>query len=153
MELIDEYSLDNGIHLSIFEKSKLLAGDRWQVVVEGQAVIPLSDDLACADMVDDPEMLVRVREVVGAELIFPFRMERHFVAELEKEEVLAILLSRVRDTLLGYLGSPLFPERLLKKKCQDAMDLCRNQTIPETAEDDADGPADFSSCFRDEPEG
>ena len=150
--LIKEKRLPNGMRLSFFDESKIMAGDRWLVKLRCQARLPLSDDDLAALPQDDPELLAYMREKFAGNLSFTTVRERIFVDEKEHADVLADLLATIEAGTLDYLASPAFPEKLLASSFEEIareFKVKKELGMLEEEDEDDDGPADFSACFND----
>ena len=150
-ELIEEKKLANGIRLSFFNESKIMTADRWLVKLRCQALLPLTDDNFASLPQDDPDLLQYLRERFAGNLSFSTVRERVFVDDEEQALVFSELLKNFMDNTLDYLAAPNFPEQLMdsefKKKSQEYRVKKELDMLVE--EDDDDGPADFSACFKD----
>jgi hypothetical protein len=119
--LLEKITLPNGLVLEIWDKSHLMAGDRWlasllakvEVTVLPEYFSPLDDgEQAYQDLV----------AVHGNSLVFTQEKVRHFVDEREIQDVLTRLCQRIKDNLIAYLGNPQFASRYVLKKYGDLRD-------------------------------
>lgn len=151
--LIEEKQLSNRMRLRLFDRSRRLAGDRWLILLHGEARIIPAPELFAGMEKGDPELAEAIRKRLGGELIFTIDKERRFVAEEEKQEAFAELLGQVNDHMLAYLANPVFPEKLLRRRWDEMkarllIEREQERLVAADGEDD-EGPADFSFCFRD----
>lgn len=151
MTFLEENTLANGLQLTIHDKSRPLAGDRWLVELCCTAVYPLSEELTAGLVEPDAELRGAILERLGQHLEFTVIRSRQFIDERDKDAVLAELLAGVKEHMLVYFAKPHFPQRLFHDTCRKLREECRLEQIrfrsePEDAEDD--GPADFSALFR-----
>jgi hypothetical protein len=154
--LIKEKKLSNSMRFKLYDHSRRLAADRWLIRLRGEGRIALGAEL-CAGMGEgDSELQGVIRERLGDELVFTMKKERHFVAEEEKQEVLSELLAQVDNHLLAYLAKPSFPAKLFRRRYEELKarifierEQERRATADKEEDEENEGPADFSSCFRD----
>ena len=100
--LVDTVALKNGLRLDIFDASRKIAGDRYQVVMSARIEIDVAEALvssACA--VTDPESVVAA---LGKKVVFEQKGERNFVDEKEKEAVFKNLLNACLDNAGKYFA-------------------------------------------------
>ncbi len=150
-ELVKEKQLSNGMRLSFFDESKIMAGDRLLVRLCCRALLPLRDDAFAVLAQDDPGLLQYLRKKSNGTLTFTTVRERVFVDEREQPEIFAELLESLESNTLDYLASPRFPEKLLVSRFEE---FAREYQVKKeldmlVEEEEDDGPADFSDCFRD----
>lgn len=153
MTLLEETKLANGLQLTFYDTSRVLAGDRWRVELQARAVYPL----AAGTPAPPPEPDVALREAISARLgdslEFTVCRTRNFVDQGEKDEVLAGLLLAVKEHMLHYFAAPAFPARLFQDNWRRRREECLLQIRMEEAagpepDDEDDGPADFSALFK-----
>ncbi len=149
---MNKKELSNGARLTLFDASRKITGDRWLVKLRCEVAVSLSEDFS-KRYPDDTESVASFLHETKNILSHCTIMERHFIAEDEKENVLGELVSNIYMTKMGYFESPVFPQKLFDKlfkefitRKQDTSSLLRDST--EEIQDD-DGPADFSFCFKD----
>jgi hypothetical protein len=110
---IETQTLPNHATLSCYDRSRRLAGDRWQVVLETQVTIPV-DQRTLAGEALESGFVEAVREALGHPYRYINRQERTFVAETEKQQVLEAFLAAMRRKAV-YFAHPEFPRRCLMK--------------------------------------
>jgi hypothetical protein len=116
---MEEQGLPNGMVLCLYDHSQRLAGDRWVVRLQGELRIAVAPEFFSLIKEDDPELLATIRERLGSELVFTLAKERYFIAEEEKNAVMAELLARIRENVLTYLKSSSFPRKLFGKQYEE----------------------------------
>jgi hypothetical protein len=112
-KLLLRHSLANGLTLEFYDRSKPMAGDRWQVVLEVRPPIPVNADTL------PPELADRVPEVIGAlgpEIFFTQQEVHYFIDVRVVPGLLHEIQTRLLQGLEGYLGHPEFAGRYLRKK-------------------------------------
>ena len=103
----------------MFDCSRPIAGDRWQIVFEVQINVPLRPEYfsdTCLSDVAFEEAL----SLLGDSTVYHYRKERNFIAEQEKKSVLENMETDYLETNLGYLSSPEFPAGLIHGNYQEA---------------------------------
>ena len=111
--LLLRYSLPNGLILELYDRSRPMAGDRWQVVLEVRLPIPVN----AANL--PPELADRAPEVMaalGPEIAFTQQEVHHFIDAREVPAYLEEMQTRLVEGLKGYLGHPDFAKRFIRKK-------------------------------------
>lgn len=151
MQLVKDKTLANGMTLSFFDCSKLLAADRWFVKMQGEMKFSLAG-VAWPDTDGlDPQVLAKIKERIGDSVSFNINKERKFIDADEKDAVLAEMIAQVEDNLIGYLEDSSFRQKLFDKQYEEMRKQClvefQQSQLP--IDDDDEGPADFSACFKD----
>ena len=119
-KIIDQRHLENGIELLLYDRSRVTAGDRWQVELKCEAHIQI--DESYWDMVTDEEgrLLPDIRKILGDRLVFVATKQRNFVDANERETVLQEMVQQVYNSMLKYLKKAHFPREFFKKQYRDA---------------------------------
>uniref|UniRef100_A0A7C3Z348 Uncharacterized protein n=1 Tax=Desulfobacca acetoxidans TaxID=60893 RepID=A0A7C3Z348_9BACT len=111
--LLYRRTLPNGLILEFYDRSRPMAGDRWQVILEVRLPITVSAAILPPDLAD------RAQEVIaalGPEVIFIQQEVRHFIDRREVSALLTEMQTRLLQGLEGYLGHPEFGGRFIRKK-------------------------------------
>jgi hypothetical protein len=106
-------SLANGLVLEFYDRSRTMAGDRRQVVLELR--LPISVSAATLP----PDLKNRFQEVItalGQEILFTKQEVRHFVDAREVPAILQEMQTRLWEGLKDYLGHPDFAGRYIRKR-------------------------------------
>ncbi len=106
-------SLPNGLGLEVYDCSRPMAGDRWQVTLELRLPIPVSPATIPADLADRAQ---EVSEALGPEIIFTQQEVHHFIDAREVPGLLQEMQTRLVEGLVGYLGHPDFAGRYIRQK-------------------------------------
>ena len=112
---IDKITLDNGLTLELYDRSRPVAGDRWQVSFVARLDLELKREFFEGPHKPDVSF-EEIREVVGDKTHYHHEKTRNFIAKTEKEEVFKGLKERFLDANLVYLASPDFPRKLILRQ-------------------------------------
>lgn len=149
-KILESIMLANGIKVTIYELSKKIAADRWLIKVKCEAALNVQDDQF--DALDDAELASAMKRDCANTVIHNLFRERNFIDEKEKGEVLQELFDQLTENVRAYMGGELFARKLFEKKVEEFRLKYQMQKEMErvaTTEEEDDGPADFSACFRD----
>jgi hypothetical protein len=119
-KIIDQQHLENGIELLLYDRSRVTAGDRWQVELKCEAHIQI--DESYWDMVTEEEdrLLPDIRKILGDRVVFVATKQRNFVDANERETILQEMVQQVHSSMLEYLKKAHFPREFFKKQYRDA---------------------------------
>jgi hypothetical protein len=120
--LLSKHRLANGLTLEFWDRSRLAAGDRWQVVCEARVAVAISAGTL------PPELQSRqaeMAETLGQEVVFVKQEVRNFVPVAEVPKLLAEMQSWLLKSLKTYLGHPSFAARFIHKKFTEAQERQR----------------------------
>ncbi|MBI9085827.1 MAG: hypothetical protein JEZ11_19670 [Desulfobacterales bacterium] len=94
--------LKNGLKLEIFDASRKIAGDRYQIVMSARIEVDVAEAMASpAGGGVDPEAVVAA---LGPKVIFEQKGERNFIDEKEKEAVFNALCDACLDNAGKYFA-------------------------------------------------
>jgi hypothetical protein len=114
-KLIAKMKLENGLTLELYDRSKPVAGDRWQVSFVARMEVAVKPEYFEGE--DAPDVpFEAIRAAVGEKATYHYEKTRNFIAKTEKDEVLQGLKERFLDANLGYLSSPDFPHKLILRQ-------------------------------------
>ena len=99
--LLLRQSLPNGLVLELYDRSRPMAGDRWQVVLEARLAIALSAVPLPADL---QERAPEIMEALGPEIIFILQDTRHFIDSREGPAILQEMKERVLEGFRQVIG-------------------------------------------------
>jgi hypothetical protein len=111
--LLLRQSLSNGLVLEVYDHSRPMAGDRWQVILEVRVPIPVSEEVLAGDL---KERAAEVIEALGPEITFSLQEIHHFIDAREVPALLEEMQNRLLQGLSEYLSHSDFARRYLKKK-------------------------------------
>ena len=118
-KVIEQQQLDNGIELFLFDRSRVTAGDRWQVELKCEALVPIDGSYWDMMAQEDPKLLSVIRKILGEQLVFVATKQRNFVDAKEREAVLQEMVQQVYNSMLEYLKKPHFPQKFFKQKYRE----------------------------------
>jgi len=142
--------LPNDIKVAIYDLSKKIAGDRWFIRICCLATLSLNDTLL-GELSEDEEMTAAFKERYNNGISLNLVKERNFIDETVKDQVVQELLDQIYEHSLDYMKNQTFPLKLVKSKF-DAFKkeyYYRKEMQVTDDNDEDDGPADFSACFKD----
>lgn len=116
--LIESISLKNGLILELWDNSRPVAGDRWQVTLKARINIPVSEDWF-ADLSRLPAPLKDLREALGDRVCFEYQNMRNFIDVNEKEAALNQMRVSLVDNAVHYYSHPDFAARWLAKQYRE----------------------------------
>jgi hypothetical protein len=105
--------LPNGLIMKFYDRSRPMAGDRWQVTLELRLPIPVSPANIPPELADRAQEVI---EALGPEIIFTQQEVRYFIDAREVPACLEEMQTRLLEGLKGYLGHPEFAERYIRNK-------------------------------------
>ena len=133
-KLIEKITLPNGLLLEIWDKSRLMAGDRWLVSLLAKVEVTVLPEYFST--LDDGELAYQRRVAVhGNSLGFTQEKVKLFVDERESKDVLTRLCQRIKDNLVAYLGNPKFASLYILKKYGDLRDRENWSKLPTNEEE------------------
>ena len=118
--IIERRKLENGIELILYDRSRIMSGDRWLVELVCETHVPVEDNSWNLMAGKEPQLAVEIRKMLGEKLNYSSSKTRTFVEGKEKEAALQEMMQQVYDSTLKYLKRHDFPGRLLKKQYRDA---------------------------------
>ena len=143
--------LPNGITVTFYDLSRKVAADRWLVKVQCEADFEVGEQLFAH--INDATLAAAMKEDCASRVRHNLFRERNFIDIREKDEVLHDLFTHLHENAIAYMGGELFLRRLFEKKVEAfrLQYLVRQERNRQAAltDDDDDGPADFSACFKD----
>ena len=106
--LMESHSLSNGLVLEIFDGSRKIAADRWQILIHTRIRIPISDGL----LGEDTEMM---RKALGEAVVFEKKEVRNFVDENQKDDIVRSICEGIKAYGHSYYAHPQFGSRYVLK--------------------------------------
>lgn len=116
--LVEQIRLENGLVLKLFDASKKIAADRWQVVCIAGLDVPV--DCPDGEALSAEGILPgELRRALGDPVVFEKVLEKNFVDDAEAEQVRSDLFASMTRSLLPYLSRPEFPVRFLIRRYRE----------------------------------
>ncbi|MFP3984387.1 MAG: hypothetical protein ACLFV2_11965 [Desulfurivibrionaceae bacterium] len=153
--LLENLELANNLSVSMYDLSRKVAGDRWLIKIKCIAATGLPEKFfkKKLEAEDDPGLVEDIKEKFGGNLSFEMSRELNFVDENDKEGATVFLMDSLRKNSIDYMGRKSFVDKLLAKKYEEfRQEILTRRALGLTEQEDDDedeGPADFSACFRD----
>ncbi len=116
--LIKTIGLKNGLTGSLFDGSRKIAGDRWFVSVILRIDIPVNEETVNEKSVNAP--VKEVAEILGNPVVFEKKMDRNFIDEQKKDEIVNGLVESLITGLSSYLSHEKFAEKFVAKSYKAA---------------------------------
>ncbi|MGA8178868.1 MAG: hypothetical protein WB792_02335 [Desulfobacterales bacterium] len=115
--LIKTIELGNGLKLEFYDISRKLAGDRWYVGVIARIDIPMIDSLPTNQHLSHYSV-EELRNALGESVRFQQILERHYIDEREKDDLLNSLMNSFIKSTLKYLSLHDFPDKYVLREFQ-----------------------------------
>lgn len=113
--LIKSISLENGLTLELYDASRRVAGDRWQVALAARIHFAV-DDIHIGSNPDTSANAAAIKEALGGTIRFEQKRERNFIEESKKTAVLNNLIDSFLDSSQKYFSHPEFAKRFALKE-------------------------------------
>ena len=110
--------LANDLTLELFDLSRKISRDAFQVIMVARVAIPVEAALFSPETLDRIP-LKELHRKLGPTATFEHRKERNFIMEPDKETVFDHLVKSFTETLLPYISKPVFPEKYILKCYND----------------------------------
>ena len=106
----DTIDLENGLKIEVWDLSRKLAGDRWLVLLEIRMDIPLLIEHLLG-LPDKEKAITILKGKYGDNVTYRHRLEKHFVADNQKEDIFKKFYKTVEVDIFKYLSRPNFAEK------------------------------------------
>lgn len=114
-KILKSVILENGLTLQFCDKSRIMVGDRWRIVIV--AFLEISVKTAFIGETNDLSIsLDEIEELLGESIYFEKKIERSFVDENEKDNTIKDIMESLFATLLPYLNHPQFCRQFIIKE-------------------------------------
>ncbi len=148
-KILASYTLDNDLQVTIFDQSRLIAGDRWYLKI----ICVIDGDYSaeqCQEMLNDEQYHSFCEKYPECKLTFQYEKERNFVDDAIKDELLQSLVDQIVDSNLDYMAKTSFAENLLLKTIEEFIQEfnVRKEMKLLEEKDSGEEPDDFSACFK-----
>lgn len=113
-KLLKVIDLENGLKLKFYDRSRKLAGDRWLVSLDAR--IDILVDAVFMGTVTEPELDPgQIKTALGESIRFKQTLQRNFIDETEKQQVIQDLMVSFQSSAVKYLSRSEFPRKYLFK--------------------------------------
>ncbi len=116
-QLVKTISLENNLTLELFDASKKIAGDRWQVTLVARMAVPVDEAISKTRL--DPAKAAEIRQVLENTAIYETKKQRNFIDNREKAAVFDQLMDTFLTYSRPYLSHPDFAGRFVLKTFND----------------------------------
>ena len=117
-QILETRTLANGTTLTLHDASRRQAADRWIVVLEARVAIPVEASCLPSELMGDLS-LETVRNQLGETVVYTSRMERVFVPDENKQDLMTRFQDEFNRNTVPYLSNPAFPARFIRKQIHD----------------------------------
>jgi hypothetical protein len=118
-ELIKVVEINNGLELKIFDASKLVASDRWQVCMIARMDIPVEYHPFFGGV--DLDEFDAFQTSVGRTVRFEKKLVRNFIDEKAKDATLEHMINTLLTDSIAYLSHRDFPNKFVLKRFKEFM--------------------------------
>jgi hypothetical protein len=127
--IIKMLDLENNLCVKIYDGSKKLIGDRYQVIMDIEIEIPITHSV----LENDHQLLSDIKNLkslLGDKVMFKKTRDKIFVDEKEKDNLLNTMIDSFVKDIIPYLSRPDFPVKFINKKYQEKLKK-QNRMRPE----------------------
>ncbi len=118
-KLIRTIYLENDLLLSLYDESRKIAGDRWQVnLMVTIQILTAHVKFTQIDKINRDEII----QTVGEQINYEKKLIRNFVADHEKEEIVSAMCDSFLQNIKPYLSHQQFAERFVIKCYADSLE-------------------------------
>jgi hypothetical protein len=112
--LIKTIPVSDTLTLNIFDASKKIAGDRWQVTMTARMAMTVDDFFSDKNPGDPPA--ADIKTALGDAVTWEIIKQRNFIDAKEKEAVLQQILDVFETLSVPYLSHPEFARKFILKQ-------------------------------------
>lgn len=116
--LIRKIELENGQTLKMFDLSRKISADAYVVTMQATMEIKVEPGLFAQEPISGMT-IDEIRDTLGEKVIYEYRLERNFILDHEKEDVLASLVDTFLKNMGQYIAHPRFAPKLVLKQFKD----------------------------------
>ena len=114
--LIKSIPVSDTLTLHLYDASRKIAGDRWQVNLTARMPLPVDAVFSDADTADPTA--ADLKAALGDPVIWEIQKQRNFIDDGQKEAVLKELLTVFETHSRPYLSHPAFARKFILKQYQ-----------------------------------
>ena len=115
---IRKIELENRQTLEIFDLSRKISADAYVVIMQATMEIKVDPDLFDEGLLSGLT-IDEIRGTLGEKVIYEYRLERNFILNHEKDQVLASLVDTFLKNMGQYIAHPRFASKLVLKQFKD----------------------------------
>jgi len=116
-QLIKSIPLETGQTVNIYDTSKNIAADRWQINIVARMTIFV--DEICTQDNDALPPVSEIRQALGETVVFEIKKQRNFVDASEKQKVIDDILDAFTKDSVPYFSRPEFCKRLILRQLHE----------------------------------
>jgi hypothetical protein len=117
-KLVDKISLQNGLTLELYDRSRPVAGDRWLVSLVARIDVGVDPQhFKGQDKASPP--FDDIRRAVGDKVTYSYEKSRNFIADAQREEVFGTLKERFLSATLNYFSNANFPRNIILSRYRE----------------------------------
>jgi len=116
--IIKTLELENDLCVKIYDQSKKLIGDRYQVIMDVEIEIPITHSRLEKDhpLLSD---IQKLKQLLGDKVVFKKTRVKIFIDGKKKDSVMNSMIDSFITDIIPYLSRPDFPGKFIKKQYQD----------------------------------
>jgi hypothetical protein len=118
-KLLKTLHLSNGLILYFYDRSKKIAGDRWQVTVIARIDIPV--DGRTVDETQLNASLADVKNLLGNSQVFEKMLQRNFIDARKKDSIVGGMVESLETVAVSYLSNKKFAMKYVVKRYREAV--------------------------------
>lgn len=116
--LMETMDLENKLVLRVYDGSRKIAGDRWQVCLTAKIDVPV--ETAGRQRPGQPVVeMDTLKATLGETVEFEKKTIRNFIDDTEKDSLLQEIRDSLVETIVPYLSHPDFPARYVLKRFKE----------------------------------
>ncbi|MEX1314912.1 MAG: hypothetical protein AB1Z38_12085, partial [Desulfotignum sp.] len=115
---IRKIELENRQTLEIFDLSRKISADAYVVIMQATMEIKVDPDLFDEGLLSGLT-IDEIRGTLGEKVIYEYRLERNFILNHEKDQMLASLVDTFLKNMGQYIAHPRFASKLVLKQFKD----------------------------------
>lgn len=116
--LVKTIDLENNQKLEIYDASRRVGADTWLVTMIARVEILINELLFTAEELSSIN-LDEIKKALGEKVYFQTKIDRNFINDARKDEVLNGLCDVFLANTRSYLSHPDFPKKFVLKKFKD----------------------------------
>ena len=115
---IETIKLENYFELKVWDRSRLVAGDRWLVRLDARLDIPIKGSFI-NDLDEKEHILSILKQEYGDKIQYRYNQERHFIDHKEKDKLFQTFLNNFKKNIVPYLSHPEIAKKLFLLKYRE----------------------------------